>query len=648
MHERSNTLAGLSIGLTILTILFCSTAYAQRADDNAVTTASDAFGTVVGNQTIGLYSQTNARGFSPAQAENLRIEGLYYDQQTNESDPYLFSRSDLRIGIAAQSYEFPSPTGIADLTLRVPGDTPLVSAVLIHGPLNLESAEIDGQYPLVKDSLSLGLIVAAAREFDSQFAVWSNLRAASLLLHFKPTASAEFVPFVGYVHNTERMEIPLVYLDGIHPPPFFDAQHLPTQSWTTWRWNELTAGVLGRVAIADGWSLRAGLFHSKYELYRAFSDLLLGPMPDGTADHVLDVGPGFVSTSYSGDLRLTRSETHGNHQRETTIALRGRHIQRGFGGDAVVPLGTASVYQGLSLPQPPLVFSASSLDRVQQTGLGVNDIERWKDRASLSIGLLRTAYTRKVTNPGAPVSNQRTTKMLPTASLAVRPLGRVTIYGSYTRGLEDSPIAPSYAANRGEPLPATQTWQADGGARWVVDKDLQLLVGAFKIHKTYFGADTVGNYTAIGDISARGIESSATWTRTEGLTVIAGAVWLRPEVTRRAGAMGATGDVPIGPVPGTIDLNADYAPRDWRGWGTSLQWKWLSSRVVTSDDRYRLRPLNALNVGVRYGTSWLTHPYSVRLDINNLTNTRGLSLGADYSVVPNLPRNYTLTLSADL
>jgi len=648
MRERSHTLS-MPVGLVWLAaLLFSTTAYAQRANDNAVTEASDAFGTVVGNQSIGLYSETNARGFSPAQAENLRIEGLYYDQQTSASDPYLFSRSDLRIGIAAQSYAFPSPTGIADLTLRVPGDTPLISAVLIHGPLNLESAEIDGQYPLVRQSLSLGLILGSAREFDYQYAVWSNQRAASLLLHFKPTSSSEFIPFVGYVHNSERMETPLVYADGIHPPPLFDEEHLPTQSWTTWRWNELTAGVIGRVGITNEWSLRAGVFHSKYELYRAFSDLLLGPMSDGIADHVLDVAPGHVSSSYSGDLRLTHTQTRGNHRREITVELRGRRIQRGFGGDAVVPLGAVSLYRGVTLPQPPLAFSAPSLDRVQQTGVGLNDIERWKDRASLSVGLLMTDYTRRVTNTGAPAGNQRTKKALPTVSLAVRPLGRVTVYGSYTRGLEDSPIAPSYAANRGEPLPAAPTWQADGGARFVVRKDLQVVAGVFQIHKTYFGADTASRYTAIGDIRARGVESSATWTRPEGLTLIAGAVWLRPEVTRRVGELGTTGDVPIGPVPGTIDVNVDYAPGNWRGWGTSLQWKWLSARVVTSDDRYHLPALNALNLGIRYTASLLDHPCSVRLDIGNVTNTRGLSLGADYSVLPNLPRNYTLTLTADI
>ena len=648
---RASLQAGFraSIAITLLTASLAGTAaYAQRATDNAVTAASDAFGTVVGNQTIGLYSQSNARGFSPAQAENLRIEGLYYDQQSSGSDPYLFSRSDIRVGIAAQSYAFPSPSGIADLTLRVPGDTPLTSAVLTRGPLDVASAEIDGQYPLLNRRLSIGLIVAAAHEFDYQFAVRSNQRAASLLLRIRPSSRTEIIPFVGYDHNAERTLTPLVYADGIHPPPLFDEQHLPTQSWTTWRWNDLTAGVISRFDIAEGWSLRAGLFHSKYELYRNFSDLILGPAPDGIGDHVMDVTPGHVSKSYSGDVRLTRTETHGNYQREIALELRGRHTQRGFGGDAVVPLGPISLYHGATLPEPPLVFSAGTLDRVQQTGLGINDIEQWKDRASLSVGLLMTDYARRVTNPGLPADTQHTRKALPTASLAARPLRKVTMYGSYTRGLEDSPIAPSYAANRGEPLPATATWQADGGARLVASRDLQLLLGVFKIHKTYFGADSAQRYAAIGDISARGVESSATWTRPQGLTVIAGAVWLRPQVERQVGGIGATGEVPIGPVPGTINVNVDYAPGNWRGWGTSLQWKWLSARVSTSDDRYHLPPLNTLNLGVRYTAKLLAHPWSLRLDVGNVTNSRGLSLGTDFSVVPNLPRNYTLTVAADI
>ena len=76
---------------------------------------------------------------------------------------------------------------------------------------------------------------------------------------------------------------------------------------------------------------------------------------------------------------------------------------------------------------------------------------------------------------------------LPTVSFTVNPVRTVTLYGSYTRGLEDSPIAPPSAVNRGEPPPATTTWQIDGGVRIVVQPHLQLLLGAFKVQKTYFG-----------------------------------------------------------------------------------------------------------------------------------------------------------------
>src|ERR1700730_1879297 len=174
--------------LFAMTSLVALPAAAQRTDDNAVTAASDAFGVTVGFQTIGLYSPTNARGFNPAQAENLRIEGLYYDQQLSYSNPFLFSRSDMRVGIAAQSYSFPSPTGIVDYKLRTPGDAALFSVLLTHGPLNMATAEIDGQYPLIKDFLGVAVRVADWNHFDYNYARTSGNLGFSLLLRIRPDA----------------------------------------------------------------------------------------------------------------------------------------------------------------------------------------------------------------------------------------------------------------------------------------------------------------------------------------------------------------------------------------------------------------------------------------------------------------------------
>ena len=95
-------------------------ALAQRTDDNAVTQADDAFGKSVGDENIGIYNPFQVRGFSPVDAGNVRIEGLYFDQQANPTQR-LVNGSTVHVGISAQGYPFPAPTGIADYELRRPG-----------------------------------------------------------------------------------------------------------------------------------------------------------------------------------------------------------------------------------------------------------------------------------------------------------------------------------------------------------------------------------------------------------------------------------------------------------------------------------------------------------------------------------------------
>jgi iron complex outermembrane receptor protein len=634
--------------VTVAALALAPRAEAQRADENAVTAASDAFGTVVGTQTIGLYSPTSARGFNPSQAENLRIEGFYYDQQPQSANPYLFSGSDMRVGIAAQSYAFPSPSGIADYRLRIPGDTPSASAVLIRGPLKQYSAEIDSQFPVVKDTLSIGLNVADAQGFDYNYALNSFRRAISLLARITPSPSTEIVPFFGYIYNTERKETPFVYADRMDPVPFFQEQYLPTQGWTTWSWNQVTAGVIAKIGVGGPWSLRGGLFRSVDENSTNFNDLFLGLRPDGTADHVMDVSPAHRMGSYSGDLRAVRSMAEGSHRRELTLAVRARHVDREYGGDSVADLGTASIYQSVSIPEPPISFSARSRDVVQQSGLGINYNESWKNAGSVSLGLLRTDYRRVITSPGLQGNTQHTTMLLPTISFTVDAARMATLYGSYTRGLEDSVMAPSSAVNRGELPPATPTWQADGGVRVLLHPGLQVLLGGFRVHKRYFSLDTADLYSQLGEISTTGIESSVTLTASTGLTVVAGAVWLRPQVKRQVPELGGAGSVPVGPVPRTINVNIDYAPATLGGWAASLQWTSLSSRVVTSDDSYSLAPLTTLNLGVRYRFNLHARKCSVRLDAGNVTNEPGVTISPLYVVVPQLQRNYTLTLAIDL
>src|SRR5262249_51160043 len=160
--------------------------------------------------------------------------------------------------------------------------------------------------------------------------------------------------------------------------------------------------------------------------------------------------PAHTAGSYSGDIRLTRSQSNDVHRRELTFDVRGRRSSRNFGGDSVTDLGTLFIHDNVVIAPPALQFSPRNHDRRQQTGVGVDYREMWKDRLSLSVGALWTDYSRRLETPDQPAARESTTKVLPTVSVVSNAFRPVTLYGSYTRGLEDSAIAPSAAANRGE------------------------------------------------------------------------------------------------------------------------------------------------------------------------------------------------------
>src|SRR3569833_439307 len=134
VNGRNEGTARVTSLLAMAMALAAGHAHAQRADENVITSAEDAFGTTVGLESIGLYDPTAVRGFSPTVAGNIRIEGLYFDQQAPVSNR-LRSQSDIRVGSAALGYPFPAPTGIVDVTLRPSGEIPIVSADAGYGPI---------------------------------------------------------------------------------------------------------------------------------------------------------------------------------------------------------------------------------------------------------------------------------------------------------------------------------------------------------------------------------------------------------------------------------------------------------------------------------------------------------------------------------
>ncbi|NJL17997.1 MAG: TonB-dependent receptor [Nitrospira sp.] len=119
------------------------------------------------------------------------------------------------------------------------------------------------------------------------------------------------------------------------------------------------------------------------------------------------------------------------------------------------------------------------------------------------------------------------------------------IYGGYTRGLEESGVAPPNATNRNEALPAIMTNQRDIGFRWAITPKVKLIAGLFDVRKPYFNLDASNRFTLLGDVKNQGIEMSLSGALTDRLDIVAGAVLSRPRVTGEGVRLGRLGRLPV-------------------------------------------------------------------------------------------------------
>ena len=618
---------------------------AERADQNVVTAAEDAFGTSVGDQTIGLYSMADARGFSPQQAGNLRIEGLYFDTPSQYLSTCMVRESTMRIGIAAQSYSFPSPTGIADLKLPVPGDKPVLSGVASRGSFDESSVLLEGQAPLAPQLGGSACIGFNKDYFDDFARRSSNLNAASVL-RWRPTEHTEILPFVALQAGTDREVVPIVYTDGTLPPPLFDSRYLATQPFTKQGWHSTVFGTIVRWASESRWSVALGAFRVIERDALFFSDEYLSVLPNRTADHVMDVTPPSSSASTSGEWRVARQFGGAVHERTLEFAVRGRRSNRDYGGDAVVDYGIVDLYGGAALAPGSFATGAVSIDETRQVDAGLLYEERWRGVGTIAAGLLRSNYQRTIVSPGAAPATDKATPWLASLRFTAEPAAGMTLYGSFVQGLEDAELAPMTAVNRGQPPEAARTHQTDAGVRLTPSERLSVVLGMFEIDKAYLNLDTAKEYRQLGSVRHRGLESSLTYAR-DGVTLVAGGVLLRPHVERKLAEPGATGLVPLGPVPLTLTANLDCAPARWQPWAGSLQWNFLSARAATSDDRNWLPAFSTLSAGLRYQSRFREHPLAVRFDATNLGNSRGLRLSPLGMVTPDLGRRFVLSVAVD-
>jgi len=625
--------------------LVSSPAWAQRADDNAVKSAEDAFGTSVGNENIGLYRPVEVRGFSAVDAGNIRLDGLYFDRQTDLA-AVIAPGQTMRVGISAQGYPLPAPTGIVDLELVRVGDERVISVLGSYGPFDGYLAEVNAKLPIVEGRLGL-VLGASYGKFAYEYGNSEKDLSLSIAAQWRPTDRIEIIPFYDRYEATSAEAFPLIFVDGPHLPPRFKRDRFFGQDWTDGENVGTNFGVVTTAALGHGWTFKGGLFRSVFASERSFADLFLNTDAQGMADHLIIADPKQRFASTSGEARLSYTFDEGPRRHTLHLIARGRDQDRRYGGSDVVDFGRALVGVPVDLPEPVFSFGPLTRDKVSQWTGAVAYQGRWGERLEVSGGLQRTRYRKTVTEPGGAEQKGRDDAWLPNIAGAWRATDRLAFYAGYTKGLEEGGVAPDNAANKDAAPPAIRTKQVDAGFRYALTDKVKLVAGVFDVRKPYYNLDQASVFRELGEERHKGVEVSLSGEVAKGLNLVAGAVLMRPRVVGEEVDAGRIGKIPAAQVKRLVVIGADYQLPWVERLSVNATVVNLSRRETSSANNVQIPGRTTLDLGARYRFGVAGAPATLRVQVFNVFNKYGFRTNGSGVFTPLGQRRVAVTLAAD-
>ncbi len=626
--------------------------YAQHASDDPLATANDAFGLTLGLESIGLYGPGLVRGFNPQSAGNVRIDGLYFDQQGALSNRVV-EGSTIRIGVSEIGYAFPAPTGIVDYDLRHPGNgTPSATVVASAGPFQAHGLSVDGNLPLISSALQLPM-GASLQTSTNTPAGWSNPGYTSTVANvgatpqWKPNDWITVRGIFDWTQTTRAKTLPFVFTAGDYLPPETPRSYYG-QNWAEGRSLSENYGGIVTARLATHWSLAVGVFRSIADAPVSYEDLYLNTLPNGSAEQFMVGNPDQRTASTSGEARLVGRFGTGSWRQDVVFLARGRDTLALYGGSDVVDVGPAFIDQGIQVPEPNFSYTARTQDRTELWSAGVAYRAQWQGHGDFAVGVQQENYDKNVSSPGlAPA--RLTDHPLRAYGNAALALGeRLTAYAGYTQGLEDSGAVPSVAANRGTILPDARTWQTDAGFRFLLTSRLKLIAGVFEIEKPYFNFDTNNVDRQLGIQRARGVELSLSGEIFPNLNVAAGALLGEVKIIGSNLAAEGVGTTAFGQPHNQGSINANYKFPWLPALSADVTFLEFGSAPASVDDVAQNRTETWLAVGGRYRFTLWGAPATLRVQVQNGGNFYLWNMGYSPGFSQLQPRAYFAYLAADI
>lgn len=612
----------LFVAAAAAVILQPGPARAQHASDNPITAADDAYGLTLGLESVGIYSPGLVRGFNPGAAGNIRIDGLYFDQQGGLSNRVV-EGSTVRVGVTEIGYAFPAPTGIVDYDLRhASGDTATATVIANVGPYEARGISVDGSLPLAGGALVLP--IGMSTQISTQTAGYgpypgytSQVTSAGATPQWSPNDRINVRAIIDWQETSAAKTYPVFFTAGNYPPPPISTDYRG-QNWAQGRNVTKNLGGLVSAQLTHVWLLNAGVFRSTYDSPIGFADQYVDIQPNGRAEHIVVGYPDQRASSNSGEARLTGTFTTGEWRQQLIFMTRGRDTEASYGGADTVDEGPATIEALVQAPEPDFTYSALTKDHAELWSAGSAYHVSWRKRAEFELGIQDETYRETVVTPGATPSKVSARPLRVNSNAAFSLARQWTLYAGYTQGLENSGTAPSFAANGGAVLPASLTWQIDAGVRYVVTPRFKIITGLFKLQKPYFNLDANNVDRDLGVQQAKGVELSIAGKVVENLHVNIGVIEGKVNISGPSLAAEGVGPVAVGQPRLMYVANADYILPWWPAASLDVSAIHFGSVPESVDNRIYTPQITEVNLGARYAFTAFGKSSSLRLQIRNV------------------------------
>jgi len=320
--------------------------------------------------------------------------------------------------------------------------------------------------------------------------------------------------------------------------------------------------------------------------------------------------------------------------------------------------GINNIYSPILLPAPVYtdIPINQKFETLQNRGVSFADtISAYGDRIQLTVGgrYQQIAYTNyQAMVPNDPSFGQVTSRFdagawSPAVALLVKPFANLSIYANYIEGLQSGGIAPSYAANANQALPAVKADQKEIGVKYDFGR-FGASIALFEINRPNAALDVVTlNYALNGVQRNRGIEFNIFGEPFAGFRLLGGLALTDGRLAQTANNL-YNGNVAPGVPVTTANIYGEYDLPWLNGLTATGRVIYTSSQFYDQGNLQKIPAWTRVDSGLRYtfNGSW-GKPVTLRANVENLFGANYYATVAQGAIGLGRPRTFLLSAQFD-